>query len=433
MIKLLFTHTDLKTYPWKKAKLAAQMLILVTIAADCYWGIPNVSGQGQSNPHGAIQRSCRDCHTSFSQKPVPPLPKFDHSDTRYPLQGMHKPLDCMECHASLVFSRIGSQCSDCHADIHRRQMGSNCEQCHTVRGWDESRKKVNGHINRFPLIGAHAAVECESCHKSAAVGLFRGLSTDCFSCHAADFRNAAVNHAGAGFSTRCETCHSMDHWNRKFNHGGITGFALTGAHAQLECVRCHAGGKFSGVAADCSSCHIQEYNNVTNPNHITSGFSQNCSQCHNSTSWLGAVFSHAATSFKLTGAHVGLQCQSCHVNNQYKGLPATCYACHSGQYNSVADPNHVAAGFPQDCLACHSTSSWTGATFTHSRFPIYSGTHNKRWSSCSECHPTSNSYAVFSCVTCHGKSTTDSNHREVSSYVYNSANCYSCHPSGKAD
>jgi hypothetical protein len=436
MIKLFSADFDPKTYLRKKAKLqrlAGQFLILVITIVGIYWAIPNLSGQNQNNPHGAIQISCRDCHTSFGEKLVPPLPKFDHSSTRYPLQGMHKRLDCVECHTDRVFSRVENQCSDCHADIHRRQMGSNCEQCHSAQGWQELRKAVNGHINRFPLIGAHATVECEGCHKGAAVGLFRGLGTECVSCHSADYRNATPNHADAGFSMKCETCHSTDRWDRKFNHGGVTGFALSGAHAQLDCFQCHIGGNFKGASADCASCHIQAYNNVANPNHITSGFSQNCSQCHNSTSWLGAVFGHTTSSFKLTGAHVGLQCQACHVNNQYKGLPSTCFACHSRQYSSVTDPNHAAAGFSQDCLTCHSTTSWTGATFTHTRFPIYSGTHAKRWSSCNDCHPNSSSYAVFSCITCHGKASTDGDHREVSSYVYNSANCYSCHPSGRAD
>jgi hypothetical protein len=39
---------------------------------------------------------------------------------------------------------------------------------------------------------------------------------------------------------------------------------------------------------------------------------------------------------------------------------------------------------------------------------------------------------VFSCTTCHLKSQTDSKHQGKSGYVYNSANCYACHPRGRA-
>jgi len=65
--------------------------------------------------------------------------------------------------------------------------GANCAQCHTVQGWNIAVQQVKDHQNRFPLLGAHAAVQCEDCHKSAAVGQYQGLSTACSSCHMRDF------------------------------------------------------------------------------------------------------------------------------------------------------------------------------------------------------------------------------------------------------
>ena len=557
----------------------------------------------------------------------------------------------MQCHTSPVFSNIGTNCADCHADIHRRQMGSNCEQCHSVRGWREVAQKVNGHENRFPLFGAHAAAQCEDCHKSAAVGLFRGLSTECASCHIDDYLTAeAVDHETAGYSTQCESCHRFDSWQSGFDHAQ-TGFALVGAHSSLDCAQCHVGGKFAGTPADCAGCHLQDYNRTTdpnhlqsgfpkdcsmchstlsweaatfnhgttdfplsgahatqqceachkngqyaglptacdschledfngttnpnhvasgfprncatchnstawtpalfdhnstqfpltgahtgrqcndchksgqyaglptacnschledfsqttspnhvtsgfpqdcsvchstaawtpalfdhgktefpltgahrplqcpachssgqyaglpatcvschlarynatvNPNHVTSGFPQECAVCHNTTAWSPATFNHSTTQFPLTGAHTSVQCTNCHINGVYDGTPTDCYSCHSSEYNSVTDPNHIASGFPRECSQCHSTSSWSGAVFTHSWFPIYSGAHSGKWSSCSECHTNPNDYSVFACINCHEheKTTTDADHRGVSNYVYNSANCYSCHPTG---
>jgi nitrate/TMAO reductase-like tetraheme cytochrome c subunit len=166
---------------------------------------------------------------------------------------------------------------------------------------------------------------------------------------------------------------------------------------------------------------------------VTANFPQDCSICHNTSAWTPASFNHALTRFPLTGAHISVACTSCHSNGVYAGTPTDCYSCHSREYTTTTDPNHVAAGFPRDCSTCHSTAAWTGATFTHAQFPIYSGTHAGRWSSCGDCHTNSSNYAVFSCTTsCHDKTATDSNHRGVSGYVYNSANCYSCHPSGRA-
>ena len=484
------------------------LLVLGSTGAGIYAFLPALSGQERTtSPHGNIKISCEKCHTVKGWKALRPSPEFNHKDTSFPLQGMHTGLSCRQCHINLAFSHIGDQCADCHADLHRRQMGSNCEQCHSVRGWDRIRRNVNGHLNRFPLIGAHTAVECESCHTSAAVGLFRGLSTDCISCHDADYRNATtVNHVEAGFSPQCETCHSTDRWNAGFNHAALAGFALTGAHAQLDCVQCHIGYNFKGTLADCASCHLQEYTQTTNPNHLTADFSHDCSICHSSAAWIPSSFNHGKTHFPLTGSHVGLPCETCHSSGQYAGLPANCdschldryntatnpnhvtgnypkdcsichstsawtpanvnhaltrfpltgahvtvactschingvytgtptdcYSCHSREYTTVTDPNHVTAGFPRDCAACHSTATWSGATFTHTQFPIYSGTHANRWTSCSDCHTNSSNYAVFSCTTsCHDRTSMDSRHRGISGYVYNSTNCYSCHPSGRA-
>jgi hypothetical protein len=41
---------------------------------------------------------------------------------------------------------------------------------------------------------------------------------------------------------------------------------------------------------------------------------------------------------------------------------------------------------------------------------------------------------VFSCTTCHAheKTQMDQKHASIRDYVYNSANCYACHPTGRA-
>ena len=187
-----------------------------------------------TNPHGSLATPCQDCHTYISWKPIRSNPEFNHDQTGYPLRGMHEKVSCTQCHTSMIFKNASTQCAECHADIHRRQFGANCENCHTVKGWNVSLDAIRNHQNRFPLVGAHALVECNQCHKSAATGQFQGLSTACYSCHQKDFLTPVLNHVTAGFSTTCETCHTMDSWIRaKFDHLKYTGYALTG-HA------CHA-------------------------------------------------------------------------------------------------------------------------------------------------------------------------------------------------
>jgi hypothetical protein len=157
-----------------------------------------------------------------------------------------------------------------------------------------------------------------------------------------------------------------------------------------------------------------------------------CTNCHTTTGWPGAVFNHSATQFPLTGAHVATACASCHGDGVYDGKSTDCYSCHQANYTSTTAPNHAAAGFPTACASCHTTNTWLGATFNHdgSWFPIYSGKHLAKWTSCSQCHPSPSDFRQFTCLTCHehNKTKMDDTHKEKPGYRYESLQCYACHP-----
>ena len=372
------------------------------------------------SPHGTLNIPCQNCHTFTGWKPIRNVPEFDHNKTKYPLRGMHKKVMCQECHVSPVFTNVGLRCADCHADIHRRQMGAECESCHTVNGWQVSMRSIKEHQNRFPLLGAHAVTDCDSCHKNIAAGQFAGLPTDCVGCHSSNYLNTtAPNHQQAGFPTTCTQCHtSMDTWfSASFDHLKLTGFALTGAHATLECTACHLGGKFQGTPANCIGCHQKDFNSTTNPNHAQAGFPQTCQQCHNTVSWTQVTFDHATfTGFPLTGAHATVPCAQCHVNGNYTLNSAACSTCHMTDYNNTNNPNHKAAGFPTDCSICHSTTSWAGAVFNHNNTPFpLTGAHVNV--ACASCH-VNGQFAGLStaCSSCHLKDfngTTNPNHAQA--------------------
>jgi hypothetical protein len=272
--------------------------------------------------------------------------------------------------------------------------------------------------------------QCAGCHTN---NTYSGTPLQCFSCHQDDFtRTANPNHQAAGFPQDCSVCHSTSQWpGATFDHSR-TQFPLMGAHAPLQCSSCHTGGVFAGLGSSCVSCHLSRYNATANPNHRAAGIPQECQVCHSASAWTPASFDHNQTSFPLTGAHQTVQCANCHLGGRYDGTPSDCYSCHQTEFNGTTDPNHRAAGFPTNCATCHSTARWQGATFTH-RFPIYNGPHSGKWNTCGDCHTNSTNYAVFSCINCHEheKSQTDRDHREVRDYVYNSANCYACHPTGR--
>src|SRR5260221_464962 len=300
-------------------------------------------------------------------------------------------------------------------------MGTNCAQCHTVLGWQIATQQIKDHQNRFPLFGAHAAVPCEQCHKSAAVGQYEGLSTACASCHLRDFQKATnPNHASAGFSTTCNLCHSTDSWLQvKFDHSA-TGFPLTNGHANVPCQSCHVNNNYNLQIAptDCgnSGCHLTTWQQTTNPNHPAAGSAfaaANCSTCHNTISWTTAIFDHATTGFALMGTHaspVPTPCASCHMNNVYTLNSNDCMGCHLPAWNSTPTfggnvPDHIKSGFPSTasaCTTCHPITKWADGKFDHSAtgWPL-TGFHLTS-TTCAQCHINGNYNLTTANTDCYG-------------------------------
>ena len=391
-----------------------------------------------TNPNHVLAgfgQDCSPCHTTVQWTGA----TFNHGNTKFPLTGTHVTVTCQTCHTSGSYASTPTTCVSCHLTDFNGANSPNhttagfpqdCSTCHTTVQWMGA---VFDHSKTgFVLTGVHLQTACALCHPN---GRFVGTPTTCSSCHLADFQGTNnPNHTAAGFPQDCSLCHSAAGWpGAQYTHPSAK-FTLTGFHITLNCSACHANGQYATLSTTCVTCHLSDYNGTTSPTHATYGFPQDCTVCHATTAWTPASFSHATTNFALTGAHVSVTCVSCHIGGVFKGTPTTCYACHKTDYTGITNPNHVAAGFPTTCSTCHTTTVWTGATFTHSQFPINSGHHARAWTSCADCHTNANDYKVFSCTGCHqhDKASVDSHHRSVRNYVYNSANCYSCHPNGSA-
>ena len=392
------------------------------------------------NPHGRLSLPCATCHAPEGWVPARISSAFDHAKTGFRLAGSHAAANCTGCHATLDFKNVPGDCVSCHRDAHHGELGSDCGSCHTSRSFLDRAAMARGHqATRFPLTGAHLAVDCERCHTPTPQGRLafvnRASGGDCLECHRTDYQATRnPDHAAGGISTNCVQCHATSTWPRaRFSHAG-TAFPLTGAHRAVSCAACHGDGVYASRSTDCISCHQQAYDATANPPHPAAGFSTTCTQCHTTQTWMGASFDHAGTSFPLTGAHTPLACRQCHADGVYAGKSATCVSCHQTAFNATTNPNHGLASFPTTCLDCHTTTTWTGARYTAhdaSYFPIYSGAHRGRWSSCSTCHTVASDYTQFTCLTCHGQQETNGHHSEVSGYSYTSQACYSCHRNGR--
>jgi len=383
------------------APLGVTLVGLVAVASGAWRaGSASAAGTGPArgtatratpiaSPHGELKVRCEACHTAQSWTAMRAPLLFEHADTGFPLEGKHAGAQCQDCHTSRVFSRVATSCVDCHRDVHEGQRGPRCQDCHTPQRWTVRADALRKHSSTgFPLRGVHALLECSRCHGGSGEANVARLSSDCVSCHAADYASTrSPSHAAAGYSTRCETCHdaSRGRWTGAgFDHAS-TGFALAGAHRGAACDACHKGGSFTVMPTDCYACHQAAYAATRNPAHSSAGFGTHCATCHNTMAWAGASFDHSKTRFALTGVHRTASCTACHAGGRFTGTPTDCYACHQASYAATSNPAHAAAGFGTQCATCHSTAGWSGASFNHSttRFAL-TGVH--RTASCTACH-----------------------------------------------
>jgi hypothetical protein len=358
--------------------------------------------RAQDSPHGDIRFECNTCHTTDSWK-MTAGKTFDHSSTGFALTGQHASVRCESCHPKLVFAKKSSACLSCHADVHKSELGAQCLRCHTTQSWKISDMVQRHQSSRFPLLGRHATLDCQSCHPNAGLKQYTGIPVDCYGCHRADYTGSQFpNHMAAGFPTNCVQCHQVTatSWGTGFQHDQ-TGFPLTGAHLATACFDCHQTRVFKGLATTCVSCHRPAFTTAKNPDHVAAQFSTDCQMCHTPTAWRPSTFSHTITRFPLTGAHLSVPCAQCHTNGQYTTLSTNCVDCHLADFNNSVNPKHVAGTFGTNCQQCHATTAWRPAQFDHgtTRFTL-TGVHTT--TQCAACHVNNNYTLAFTnCYACH--------------------------------
>lgn len=307
-----------------------------------------------------------------------------------------------------------------------------CVQCHNTDGWNVTLSEVAFDHDKetdFPLEGRHSSVSCAECHAEL---VFENTSSQCMDCHT-DIHEQTVGND-------CVRCHNTSDWlvNEIPEIHEMNGFPLEGTHALTSCVDCHQSANtlaFHTIGNQCVDCHREDYFATTDPNHVTSGFSLDCAECHNpiSQEWNGEG-SHFF--FPLVQGHDGLECASCHTPGQpYRGISSECVSCHLDDYQGTTSPNHVTSGISTDCTECHDlTPGWPAEFRDHDDqyFPIYSGRHRGAWMSCTDCHNNPSNFNAFTCLDCHEheKSRMDDKHDRVGGYQYNSQACFNCHPNG---
>jgi len=188
------------------------------------------------------------------------------------------------------------------------------------------------------LIEGHARLEedCGNCHAP-----FEQASQDqlCLDCHKAVRADVS---AGQGFHGR---------------HPAV---------AKAECKHCHTDHKGRDAPTACIACHRDD-------DAHDGKLGEACADCHTTADWRAAAsFDHQKTRFALTGAHLKVRCQACHLSEVYKDTPTACADCHRVQ--DVHDGR-----FGTRCETCHDTAKWTSIRFDHDRDTKYAltGAHRE--------------------------------------------------------
>jgi hypothetical protein len=381
------------------------------------------TGFAQS-PHGnAFKTDCAVCHKADSWELMRKDMTFDHNTTSFKLTGQHQDVDCRNCHQTLKFQDAKSECIACHTDMHSNTVGPDCAKCHSTNAWIVENTKMMHQLSRFPLEGSHALVDCASCHKSSSNYRFDPLGVECIDCHRSDYlATTNPNHQQLNYPTNCVECHDVRVIEWKSNTFNHSVFPLTNSH-NINCTECHTGGNYQKISAECSSCHISDFNSAQAPSHSAAGISTDCKTCHTSIDWKPSTFRHNTTGFDLSGAHAAIvQCSSCHLGNTTSAQP-DCISCHQAQYNGAK--GHVAEQFPTDCRICHNNDNWLEAKFDHNKtiFPL-SGAHTTV--DCASCHTTGYAGTSTECKSCH---LSNFNSAQVPSHTAAglSTDCKTCH------
>ncbi len=390
-------HNAAKLTPSGRSMLGSRdpsrtFLGLGTSCVDCH----------EDKHRGELGPTCTQCHNTVDWKR-----SFDHGKTKFPLRGAHLQVTCAKCHTpgsdgKPRFTGISFEtCASCHSDPHRGAfVQQRCESCHNLNNWKQTlvATRFDHSKTKFPLLGKHEGVSCQSCHRKADFKTAIAFAA-CADCHKPDpHKGQFAKRADGG---RCDSCHTVDGFKQaKFTlvDHNKAGFPLLEKHATVACAKCHTpAGKatvFKVKFATCLDCHQDAHKKQ----FAAAPYFNRCERCHNESGFEPSTFTlamHQQGKFVLTGGHMAIACNQCHKPAGQLTVAAFhfdgtgCTSCHADPHRNQFASRMAkldAAGHPLGCEACHSTKTWQELDrFDHgtTKFLLV-GTHKAV--RCVECH-----------------------------------------------
>lgn len=327
----------------------------------------------------------------------PPEPAGAHDD--FPLIGVHLPVDCVDCHVDGAVEQgvgsgdwvngISTDCRGCHQDVvddrfagnHKDGQSCGNSGCHTLTDGGWTPDGVDNHAD-FPIVGAHALLDCNDCHVDGAIeqgvgnGAFYGpISKECTGCHE-DTRSDLFGANAHFFPTSCGAggCHQTVHECWREVTGGVCDgtppqaghvgdlaktFPLTAPHDK-GCSDCHAGAAAdqAGGAERCQDCHSRTGEGLDDTHYppFASNLERECKACHATEAADGTLqvptgWSTGAVVHDFQIPHRGnVSCEGCHPPGSQNSAAVSCDACHS-DIETVSPLHTNFAGNPYE--GCH--------------------------------------------------------------------------------
>lgn len=412
-----------------------------------FLGLDRDCASCHEDPHeGRMQPACAACH---GQSDFGELQSEGH-ERFLPLVGGHANQDCRTCHpadGAHALEAMGPRrdveardCLDCHDSPHgetwsrgvaraaRTPVGASCSACHlaehTTFAHEELAVTPQQHAaGGFALDAPHDDLACAACHSGPPgdfAARYPGRDADtCSSCHADPHGGQFLE--SPFFASDCLGCHERTHFDPPafdLDDHAKSAFAVDGAHAALDCERCHAVPHrdaprvFRGTASRCEACHDDVHDGTFEASEPALARREHgtCAECH-TTSGFGAeaqaAFDHARwTRFDLEGAHLQAACEACHprahrpdergrsfgrVESHFGGPVDGCARCHAdphgGRFDAPGMPREVAG--QAGCARCHAETSFRAVTqtFEHERWTGFALEGSHGGLDCLSCHP----------------------------------------------
>lgn len=261
------------------------------------------------------------------------------------------------------------------------ETGGQCGLCHTAP-WDSATLAER-------CADCHASVRTELADPASLHGAIATSNPDekCTDCH--------TEHKGAASQlTRVDGV--------PFPHDALgyslIGHKLTVASQPFVCADCHMQDLSTFDSAACLECHRNLDLAFTQAHALSWG--NDCLACHDGVDTYNKHFNHGQVPFTLVGAHVKVDCYTCHAAARslmdLQSAPRDCFSCHR------QDEPHEGR-FGADCSKCHTLEAWTPATFNHNLAAFkLEGKHMDV--ACEDCHTTDTPQETpTECFACHEK------------------------------